>query len=198
MYNLKIFIASTRNARKGPFVANWIFDKAKQHSEFETELIDLKEINLPFFDEPEHPMHGRYTNQHTRDWSARINPADAFIIVTPEYNFGFTAPMKNALDYLYNEWSNKPVALVSYGGISAGTRAVQMLKLVVDALKMIAVPSCISIPFFTKFLDKQNNFIADERLNKSAEALFKDLLKWTEFLKNFREKEELILNGHSK
>jgi NAD(P)H-dependent FMN reductase len=88
--------------------------------------------------------------------------------VTPEYNYGFPAALKNALDFLYKEWNYKPIGFVSYGGIAAGTRAVQMLKLVVSAQKMIPLTESVNIPFFTKYLDKEDNFIADEELIKSA------------------------------
>lgn len=190
MYDLKIIISSTRPGRKCPFIANWIYEVAGQHSDFITDLIDLKTIDLPFFDEPEHPRFEKYTQQHSKDWSAIIKPADAFIIVTPEYNYGYIAPLKNALDFLYNEWSYKPVGFVSYGGVAAGTRAVQMLKQVLNAFKMVPVTSAVSIPAFNKYFDEKNNFNADEGLNKSAQAMFKDLAKWTKFLKEFRGNSE--------
>src|SRR5205085_12274105 len=130
--SLKIIIGSTRAGRKGPSIASWIYKLAKETAAFDTELIDLAEINLPFLDEPNHPRLHQYVHQHTLDWSAKIIPADAFIFVTPEYNYGYSAPLKNAIDFLYREWLYKPVAIVSYGGVSAGTRAVQQLKQVVS------------------------------------------------------------------
>ncbi len=103
MYNLKIIVASTRPGRKGPALAIWIFDVAKKHTEFSVELLDLAEINLPFLDEPNHPRLQKYTKEHTKKWSATIAAADAFIFVTPEYNYGYPASLKNALDFLFNE-----------------------------------------------------------------------------------------------
>ena len=91
-----------------------------QHGGFEIDFADLAEVNLPFMDEPNHPRFHRYTHQHTLDWSARVEAADAFVFVMPEYNYGFTAPLKNAIDYLHAEWAYKPVGLVSYGGVAAG------------------------------------------------------------------------------
>src|ERR1700722_3170672 len=105
MLQLKIIIVSMREGRKGPAMANWIFDEAKKRSEFETELLDLKKINLPFLDEPEHPRLKQYTRQSTKEWSRIIDASDAFIAVTPEYNYGYPAPLKNALDTLYKEWN---------------------------------------------------------------------------------------------
>lgn len=189
MLTVKIIIASTRPGRKGPVVASWIHEIAKQHPEFMTEVLDLAEINLPFLDEPQHPRLQQYQHQHTKDWSEKINTADAFIIVTPEYNFGFPAPLKNALDYLYNEWLYKPVAVVSYGGVAAGTRSLQMLKQVLTALKMMPIADAVNIPFFTRLINEQNQFNADEGLTKSAGIMIKELVKWATALKTLREEE---------
>ena len=89
------------------------------------------------FDEPKHPRFGEYVHQHTKDWSATISRGDAFVFVIPEYNYGFNAAIKNAIDYLNTEWQYKPVGFVSYGGVAAGTRAMQMLKQVITTLKMV-------------------------------------------------------------
>ncbi len=188
MYNLKIITASTRPGRKGPALANWIFDMAKKHTEFTVELLDLAEINLPFLDEPNHPSFQKYTKEHTKKWSATIAAADAFIFVTPEYNFGYPASLKNALDFLYNEWTYKPVAFVSYGGIAGGTRSMQALKQVITAMKMVPIVEAVNIPFFTKYIDEQNKFNADEIIQKSAEGMLKELGRWTETLQQMRNK----------
>src|SRR4051812_15701392 len=92
---LLIIIASTRPGRVGLPVGEWIRDRALAHGAFNVEVADLAEINLPFMDEPHHPRLGNYVHQHTKDWSARVAAADAVIFVTPEYNYGFTAPLKN-------------------------------------------------------------------------------------------------------
>jgi NAD(P)H-dependent FMN reductase len=188
MYNLKIITASTRPGRKGPALANWIFETAKKHAEFSVELLDLAEINLPFLDEPEHPRFQKYTKEHTKKWSATIASADAFIFVTPEYNFGYPATLKNAIDFLYKEWGYKPVAFVSYGGIAGGTRSMQAIKQVISALNMIPVLEAVNIPFFTKYIDEQNKFNPDQGINKASEGMLKELLKWTETLKEMRNK----------
>lgn len=150
------------------------------------ELIDLAEVNLPFLDEPNHPRLQQYTKEHTRQWSARIAPADAFIFVLPEYNYGYPATIKNALDFLLHEWSYKPVGFVTYGGIAAGTRSMQAIKQVVSALKMVPLVEAVNVPFFTKHIDEQNKFIADEGINKAADGMLKELLRWTTALKEMR------------
>jgi len=187
MLNLKIILSSTREGRKGPSIANWIYDYAVKHGEFNVELIDLQKVNLPFMDEPNHPKQQRYIHQHTRDWSAMIGPADAFIFVAPEYNYGMPATLKNAIDFLYNEWSYKPVGIVSYGGLSAGTRSAQMLKLVCNAVKMVPLTEGVNLAFFNKNINEQGIFISSELIDKSAEAMMNELHQWAPVLKAKRE-----------
>ncbi|MCD6013205.1 MAG: NADPH-dependent reductase [Flavipsychrobacter sp.] len=188
MLNLKIILGSTRPGRKGEPVANWFYDMAIKHAKFRTELLDLAKINLPFLDEPQHPRLKKYEHQHTKEWSATIEPADAVVIVTPEYNYGYPAPLKNALDFIYQEWNYKPVGFVSYGGIAAGTRSVQMLKQVVNALKMVALTDNVNIPFIAKHVDENSKFVTDEHIDKSANSMLDELYKWAEALKAMREK----------
>ena len=185
---LKIIIGSTRAGRQGPAVAAWIYNLAKERTEFDTELVDLAEVNLPFLDEPNHPRLRKYTQQHTKDWSAKIDEADAFIMVTPEYNFSYPAPLKNAIDYLHQEWLYKPAAIVSYGGIAAGTRSAQALKLVLSALKMVPLTESVNIPFFAKYIDENGKFNANDSMIKSAGIMFNELAKWVENLKLLRKK----------
>ena len=191
MYSLKIIIASTRPSRKGPLVAEWFTEIAKQHKDFETEVLDLKKINLPMMDEPEHPRLQKYQHEHTKNWSKIINSADAVVFVTPEYNFGIPAPLKNAIDYVYNEWNYKPAGIVSYGGIAAGTRCAQMLKQVLTAVKMMPLAESVNIPFFTKHISADTSgkekFYGEEGLEKSANIMLKELLLWTIALKTMRK-----------
>jgi NAD(P)H-dependent FMN reductase len=170
---LQIIVASTRPGRVGLPVAQWILVAAQEHGGFEVELVDLAEVNLPLFDEPRHPRFQQYEHQHTRDWSATVTRGDAFVIVMPEYNYGFNAAIKNAIDYLNVEWQYKPVGLVSYGGVSAGTRAAQMLKQVLTTLKMVPIPEAVSIPFVTQFV--------------AATAMLDELLALAEALRPLRQ-----------
>ncbi len=186
MLNLKIILGSTRPGRKGEPVAKWFHEIAAGHNGFNAELLDLAAIGLPFLDEPQHPRLKKYEHQHTKDWSAMIDAADAIVIVTPEYNYSYPASVKNALDFLYQEWNYKPVGFVSYGGIAAGTRSVQMLKQVANALKMVALTDNVNIPFIAKHVDDQGKFITDEHINKSAKSMLDELHKWAEKLKELR------------
>ena len=117
---LKIIIGSTRPGRSGGPVAEWFHELAARHGGFDADLVDLAEVGLPLFNEPENPSRGRYSREHTKRWGQIIAAGDAFVFVVPEYNHGYNAATKNALDYLHAEWRNKPVGFVSYGGISAG------------------------------------------------------------------------------
>lgn len=183
---LHVVIASTRPGRVGLPVGEWFARAAREHGAFEVEVVDLAELSLPFMDEPNHPRLRRYTKQHTRDWSARVSAADAFAFVMPEYNYGFTAPLKNAIDYLHYEWWYKPVGLVSYGGISAGTRAAQMIKQVVTTLKMFPLPEAVSIPFVAQFIDDDGVLRPNEVMEQSAKAMLEELASLEQALRPLR------------
>lgn len=175
--NLMIIIASTRPGRVGLPVADWFAGHARAHGSFEVELLDLLELGLPFMDEPNHPRLRRYTKDHTKAWAALVEAADAFAIVTPEYNYGMPAPLKNAIDFLNVEWAYKPVGFVSYGGVSAGTRSVQMAKQVLTTLKMYALPEAISIPFVTQFVDDDGIFHPNETIETAADTVLEELAR---------------------
>jgi NAD(P)H-dependent FMN reductase len=187
MPQLNIIIASTRPGRVGLPVGQWFEERARAHGAFEVQVVDLAEVRLPFLDEPNHPRLREYTKQHTRDWSATIDSADAFAFVMPEYNYGFTAPLKNAIDFLHHEWRHKPVGLVSYGGVAAGTRAAQMLKLVLTTLKMWPLPEAVSIPFVQQFIDEEGRLQANEAMEKAADAMLDELLRLETALRPLRE-----------
>jgi NAD(P)H-dependent FMN reductase len=149
---LLIVIASTRPGRIGLPVANWFRKAADEHGGFDIEVADLAEERLPLLDEPKHPRLREYQHEHTKRWSAKVDAADAFAFVMPEYNYSFNGALKNAIDYLFAEWAHKPVALVSYGGISAGTRAAAAIRIPLSALGVVVVTLAVSIPFPHQFL----------------------------------------------
>src|SRR6476646_10007801 len=147
MTTLKIIVASTRPGSSGPAIAGWIAATAGRTGEFDgVEVLDLAEINLPFLDEPHHPKLGKYTKPHTVAWARQIDTADALVIVTPEYNSGFPAPLKNAIDFLHAEWNNKALGVVTYGGgASGGARAGRMLQPVTAALGLVTAEHAVAI-----------------------------------------------------
>ncbi len=125
---LQVIAGSTRPGRKGIAVAHWVAAQAEAHGGFDVELVDLADAGLPVLDEPNHPRLGQYTKDHTKAWSATISRADAFVFVFPEYNHSIPGGLKNAIDFLFHEWADKAAGLVSYGGVSAGTRSAAALK----------------------------------------------------------------------
>ncbi|MGZ4279573.1 MAG: NADPH-dependent FMN reductase [Solirubrobacteraceae bacterium] len=174
---LRIVIASTRPGRVGLPVAHWFTGIAEAHRGFDVEVSDLAELDLPFMDEPRHPRFGDYQHEHTRAWSALVSSSDAFVFVHPEYNHGFNAPLKNALDYLHAEWQHKPVGFVSYGGVAAGTRALQQLKQVVTALKMVPLVEAVNIPFVAQFIDDDGAVAANEIMEQATVAMLDELVR---------------------
>jgi NAD(P)H-dependent FMN reductase len=141
--------------------------------------VDLAEVNLPFMDEPHHPRLARYQHQHTKVWSATISRADAFVLVTPEYNYGYNAPLKNAIDYLHHEWADKAVGFLSYGGVAAGTRAVQQLRQVLSPLRMVTAVEAVNVPFAAQFLDDDREVQANDVMVAAAEAMLNELARLT-------------------
>jgi NAD(P)H-dependent FMN reductase len=187
---LQVFTVSTRPSRKGPAVARWFEEQARKHGRFEVEMIDLAAVNLPMFDEPEHPRLQRYQHEHTKAWSASVQRADAFVFVTPEYNFSTPPSLMNALDYLLQEWAYKPVGFVSYGGVSGGLRGVQMTKLTLSSLKMVPLAEAVTFPSFTKFIDPTTGvFTPEDSAVRAATTMLNELLRWTDALAVLRTRE---------
>jgi NAD(P)H-dependent FMN reductase len=186
MPKLQVLIASTRPGRIGPTIAAWFVGRAREYGAFEIEVVDLAEVNLPFMDEPNHPILRQYTKEHTFRWSDLVDSADAFVFVMPEYNYGFNAQLKNALDYLNWEWRYKPVGFVSYGGVAAGTRAVQMIKPVLTTLRMMPLVEGVHIPFFSNFINEDGQFEANAELETGADAMLAELRRWTDAMEPLR------------
>jgi NAD(P)H-dependent FMN reductase len=146
MTRIMIVVGSVRPGRIGLPIAEWVRGVAAEAG-FDIDFADLAEIGLPFMDEPNHPRLRKYTRQHTLDWSARVSAAEGFVFVTPEYNHSFAPALKNAIDFLSQEWWRKPVGFVSYGGVSAGTRGVTALGPVLQGLGMVRTGANVELPF---------------------------------------------------
>jgi NAD(P)H-dependent FMN reductase len=170
MLTLQVITASTRPSRQGPKVAAWFLEQARRHGRFAVEPLDLAEVALPLLDEPEHPRLRRYVREHSRAWSATIARADAYVFVTPEYNYSGPPALVNAMDYLVHEWAYKPLGFVSYGGVSGGLRGVQMLKLTATALRMMPIPEGVALPMFTQHLDGETGRFAPPEIQEKAAA----------------------------
>jgi NAD(P)H-dependent FMN reductase len=183
---LHVITASTRPGRVGPAIAHWFAEQVPGDLDFEVEVVDLADFALPMLDEPHHPSERRYLHEHTRRWSASVAAADALVLVIPEYNAGFTAPLKNALDYLYFEWQHKPVGFVSYGMTSMGLRAVEMIKPVLTALRMVPINDAVSIPLRSR-LSHEGDLMPDEVMVAAAHRLLVQLRSMADTLAPLRD-----------
>jgi len=132
---IAVVIGSTRPTRICPGIATWVRDAAQEGSPLRYELLDLAEIDLPFLDEPLKAALHEYEHEHTRAWSETVSAFDGFVFVFPQYNWGYPAPLKNALDFLYHEWRDKPATTVTYG-TRGGNRGADQLHGVLDGLHM--------------------------------------------------------------
>jgi NAD(P)H-dependent FMN reductase len=137
-----------------PKIGKWMADFAKANSDFEVELVDLADFDLPLLDEPKHPTMQDYQHEHTKRWSAANAKADAFVFVSPEYDYFPAASTVNAIQALHKEWKKKPVGLVGYGGVSGGLRAMQTTKVLMTTGGMMPLPQEVPIPFVFNFIDE--------------------------------------------
>jgi NAD(P)H-dependent FMN reductase len=158
MTRLMIVVASVREGRIGLPIAEWVRDGVTADGRFEIDWADLKVIDLPLMTEPNHPRLRQYTQQSTIAWSERVDAADAFVFVQPEYNYSYTAPLKNALDHLSLEWWRKPLGTVSYGGISGGTRSVVALRVPEVAVGLVPTSANVEIAWAAKQIDDDGRF----------------------------------------
>ncbi len=147
MKKINVILGSTRDGRNGIKVANWFMNlaKATKDSDLSFELVDLSEWNIPFIESAMPPSMGTYPAGITTDWAKKMEEADGYIIISPEYNHGYTAVLKNALDVIYKEWNYKPVTFVGYGAVSGGIRAIEQLRQVVIELRMIPLKEDVTI-----------------------------------------------------
>lgn len=184
-----VILGSVRDIRRGGRVSKWLMSQLAQRENIEVELLDLKDYSLPFFDESNSPegLAGKYNNDVAKAWSAKIASKDAFIVVTPEYNHGTSAVLKNALDWLYGEWAKKPVAFVSYSPNAAGgVRAVEQLRQNVIELQMAPLRESIHITYVLDTFDEDGN-LQQGHFNERLEKLIEELSWWSKALKNARE-----------
>ncbi len=188
---IKVILGSTRENRFGDKPANWILEKVKGLEGVEAELLDLRDYPMPFFDEPASPaMSPGYENEVVKKWAAKIGEGDAYVIVAPEYNHGYSAVLKNALDYVYREWNCKAVGFVSYGS-ALGARAVEQLRQVAVELQMAPIRNSVHLPGPWTF-ETENGSLKPGSFTpfeEAAEYFLAQLLWWAKALKAAREKQ---------
>lgn len=184
MSKIQIITGSTRPGRLNEQVANWVHEVASKRSDIEVELVDIADYNLPLLDEPSPAASGQYTKEHTKKWAAKIAEADGFIFVTPEYNHSTSAALKNAIDFLYAEWSNKPAGFVSYGA-EGGVRAVEHLRNILAQIEVATVKQQVHFTLANDFEGYATHNPNDSH-EKNANTLIDQLAAWAKALKTVR------------
>lgn len=183
--HIQIIVGSIREGRMAKPVSDWVHHIALSREDMSAELVDLKEWDLPMFALSKGPIMGDYQDPLQQRWAAKIAEGDCYLFVSPEYNHGYSAALKNALDYLYGEWVRKPASFVAYGGVK-GARSVEQLRLVLVELQMAPLRDALHIQ---RLWDKVNDgrFAGDEKDAKQLHKVFDELLWWGTALRGARE-----------
>ena len=190
MLVISVVVGSTREGRFSEKPAQWIQSQLKKRDGVEAPLLDLHEFPMPFVDQPSTPaMPGRSPYEHpvVKQWTAAIARADGFVFVTPEYNYGPPAVLKNALDWVYPEWNRKAAAFISYGN-AGGARAVQQLRANMIELQVAPIRHSVHLPLSTLMAHYTGGDVetALAESEKAATPMIDDLLWWTATLKAAR------------
>ena len=181
---IAIIIGSTRPGRNGDKVARWVLEQAAGRPGADYELVDLIDFPLPHFDEPMSPAYAPSTADAVVKWADTISKYDGFVFVTPEYNHSTSAVLKNALDFIYEPWTNKAAAFVSYGSLGAA-RAIEHLRGVTSELQIAHVRTQLSFSLFTDF-ENFSSFVPGPQHLDGAKNLFDQLESWTRAMKSVR------------
>ena len=184
MIKVAIIVGSTRPGRKAAAVAAWVHEAAKERTDAELEVVDIQDFGLPLLDEAMPPSMGQYSQPHTKAWAAKIDAFDAFVFVTPEYNHGTSAALKNAIDYLFREWNNKAAGFVSYGG-AGGVRAVEQLRLVMGELQIADVRAQVMLSLHTDF-ENLTTFRPAAHHARALGAMLDQLVAWGRAMRTVR------------
>lgn len=181
---IPVILGSTRQGRAGESVSRWLMDQLQRRDDADFQLVDLRDYPLPFFNHPLPPASGKYAPE-AKSWAETVEAGDGFLIVTPEYNHGYPAVLKNALDHVYRKWNRKPVAFVSYGAAGGGYRAAEQLRSVTVELQMVPVLEQLAIPFVWMACD-DSGAIRQPGADKAVEWMVDELMWWAGALKQAR------------
>lgn len=189
-FKIKVITGSIREGRFADKASAWIAEELKKQPNVSVEILDLKDYDMPFFNEASTPSSKTepYQNESVARFTQKIAEGDAYIIVTPEYNHSTSGVLKNALDWVYQEWNNKPIAFVSYGSVG-GARAVEHLRLIAIELQMAPIRTAVHIPgeqYFPVLFGKAEAKDLFASMQASADTMIPQLLWWTKALKDAR------------
>lgn len=184
---LKVIIGSTREDRFSEFPAKWIVDHMKQLEGVDVEVLDLRDFPMPFFDSAQSPSYIKepYPDPNVQKWTAKIADSDGYVMVAPEYNHGYSAVLKNAIDWVYKEWNNKAVGFVSYGSVGGG-RGVEQMRLVAIELQMAPVRTAVHIPWPSMVAVREGKTEELENFKHQADTMLKQLVMWSKAMKSVR------------
>ncbi|WP_426563364.1 NADPH-dependent FMN reductase [Angustibacter sp. McL0619] len=185
MIRIAVILGSTRPGRRGEQVAHWVMNQARRRTDAEFELVDLIDYPLPHLDEPLPPSMGQTQNAHTKDWAATIGRFDGFVFVTPEYNHSTSGVLKNAIDYVYAEWNNKAMGVVSYGA-TGGTRAAEHLRLIAGELQLADVRTNVALSLFMDFKEFTELAPAGHQA-PALNTLLDQVIAWSQALAPLRQ-----------
>lgn len=188
MANIGIIVGSTRPGRFGIQPGNWLFDLAQKRGNANFELIDLEEVGLPFLDEAIPPAMHQYEHEHTKQWAARIGALDGFIFVTAEYNHSIPGALKNAIDFIYQEWNYKPASFVSYGSGAGGSRSVEHLRGVMGEIRVFDLREQLLLADYYNRLNDQGEYQFTDEEVQQAHTIIDDTVFWAEQMASARKK----------
>jgi len=186
MTHVQVILGSTRPGRFGDKVASWFMQHAATHPDLSAELVDLADWPLPFFNSPVPPAMRESQDPQAVAWANKVSAADSYVLVTPEYNHGYPAVLKNALDHVVRPWRHKPVGFVGYGGPGAGIRAVEQLRQVVVELDMIPLRQQVSIQNVYTAFDNDGTLHDPMGPDRQAAAVLDELGLWSRQLNDMR------------
>lgn len=180
-----IILGSTRPGRNGQQVANWVLEQALQRTDAIFELVDLLDYNLPHLDEAMPAAMGQYANAHTKAWGDKIDSLDGFVFVTPEYNHSISGVLKNAIDFVYREWTNKAAGIVSYGS-AGGFRAAEHLRLILGELQIADVRAQLALSLAHDF-EAYSTLVPTAQHAATLNDVLDQLVSWAAALQSVRE-----------
>jgi NAD(P)H-dependent FMN reductase len=187
MVKIAIILGSTRPGRVGAAIGEWAYEIARKRTDADFELLDIAQFTLPLLDEPMPATSGQYSQTHTRVWSAKIASFDGYVFVTPEYNHGTSGALKNAIDFLYEEWTDKAAGFIGYG-YTMGARAIEHLRLVMASVQVATVRPTVGLSLFTDF-DHSAVFKPAAMQEKNVNTMLDHVIAWSRALQPMREKQ---------
>jgi NAD(P)H-dependent FMN reductase len=188
MVNIQIVVGSIRPGRNGDAVGKWVYDIAKKRKDIKVELVDLADYDLPLFNEPISPAYAPINNENAKKWAAKINQADGYVFVTPEYNHGMPASLKNAVDWLFSEWNDKAIGFVGYGS-AGGARSIEQFRQVSAEVHMADVRTQVLLSLVDDF-ENMSVFKPRPHHEQTVNIVLDQVANWAKALKPLREKEE--------